>query len=111
MGDGKLDLLDDIEKIVSSLQRIDSCLRNGQFVLAARDIGNLSASISCMKAEKLAEMGRYLDVEEMLQHLKRTGSFLQDILLAYGENNKTRDLVRRGRKALLDRMKEAGDAE
>jgi hypothetical protein len=107
---GKLDLLDDIEKIISTLQRIDSCLRNGQFVLAAREIGNLSTDMGSMGDDKLAEMSRHLNVQEVLQHLKRTGGFLQDIILAYGENNKTRDLVRRGRRAFLDSIRETGNA-
>ena len=101
MDNGKLDLLDRIDKIASTLQRIDSCLRNGQFVLASRELGTLSADLNSMGVDRMAEMDRYFSVQDILHHLKRTGGFLQDIILAYGENNRTLDLVRRGRKAFL----------
>jgi len=111
MNKDKIDTLETVDGIISIVQRVNSCLRSGQFILADRDVNNVLGQLKAMDEAKLTSIGSYVNVRDLMQHLKRTSVFLQDIVSAYGENDSSLDMMRQGRKALIDDMRGDSDAK
>ena len=92
----KLEFLDNA---LSASQRIDSYVRNGQFVNAHREIGKLVSEIE-------SDAGEDPEIGEMLMYLRRTDAFLQDAINAYCENQRVMEICRDGRRNVLKKIGE-----
>ena len=77
-----------------SLHKIDSCIRNGQFVSAYREIHNVLAKI-----EETPELGI------IRTHLNKTLALLQGTVDAYSENQRTMDALKKERRSMLEKMR------
>jgi len=78
------------DNISRSLMKIDSCIRNGQFIYAHRESNKLLSEIN-RKEYDLSE-----DVSGLLvASIKRTTLFLKLFIEIYSQNQKSLDIAKR----------------
>ena len=81
---------ENLGKIINSLVKIDSSIRNGQFLYAHREINKLLAEIT--RGEYNINQNNTIAI---VASIKRTILFLRPMVKAYSQNQTSLDIVRR----------------
>jgi len=92
----EIDQLALMDSVFISLYKIDSCIRNGQFITAHREIHKIISDIGDPN-----DLGLY----DVVSHLNRTLVFLQEAVDAYSENQKTMEALKRIRRSIFESMR------
>lgn len=77
------------EGVLNALMKIDSSIRNGQFLYAHREIHKLYSEL------KRGEYGKAMVNETLMSSLRKTDMFLNPMVRAFSQNQASMDIARR----------------
>ena len=91
-----IERIDEVDRLLRRMQRVDSFIRNGQFISANREVRNIISDCSD-------------DNLDLLFYLKRISGFLAPVVNAYGETVRVMDILKKDRKSIIASALESDD--
>jgi hypothetical protein len=79
--------------VIRSLMKVDSSIRNGQFLYAHREANKLLAELIRKEYDIEDDL-----INEIESSIKRTILFLRPVIAAYAQNQSSLDIVKRSSK-------------